>query len=66
MTFTTAEVFLFMCNAVTLVLYLGARSKAAFHRNMVMHIIEGIADKKIHAFRDDDGEVQLTNNVRGE
>jgi hypothetical protein len=28
---------------------------------MVMHIIEGIADKKIHAFRDDDGEVQLTN-----
>lgn len=66
MTFTTAEVFLFVCNTITLALYLSARSKAAFHRNIVMHIIEGIADKKLRAFRDDTGEVQLTNNVRSE
>lgn len=69
MTFTTAEVFLFVCNAITLVLYLGARARAIQHKRMVIHIVEGIADKKLHAYRDGDGGVQLSmvaNNVRGE
>ena len=68
MTFTTAEVFLFICNAITLVLYLGARSKAAMHKRMTMNIVEGFADRKLHAYRDRDGGVQLSmvdNNVRG-
>ena len=66
MTFTMAEVFLFACNAVTVILYMGARSKAALHKRMVMQIVEAIADKKVHAYRDRDGDVQLSmvaNNV---
>jgi len=66
MTFTTAEVFLFVCNTITLALYFGARASANMHKRMVMYIIEGIADKKLRAFRDGAGEVQLTNNVRSE
>lgn len=68
MSFTLAELFLLGWGCVMSMMYANARAKLAFHRTMMMHMVEGFADKKVEAYRDHSGnpQVRIANNVRGE
>jgi hypothetical protein len=66
MSFTLAELFLLGWGCVASMMYANARTKLAFHRTMMMQMVEGFADKKVEAYRDHNGntQVRMTNNVR--
>lgn len=71
MSFTLAEMFLLVCVVALAMLYNNARAKLAFHKSMMMQMVEGFADNKVEAYRDHNGNAQVriasaANNVRGE